>query len=780
VSTQGVTITVNAETAEAAERLQRFFEGAVEGFEHISKASEFFEELAGKFIAAFSIGAIVEFTREAINTAETIGTLSRQVGFSITTLAALKSQANANNIQFEELRMGLTHFNDVLNQAREHGGDAMQMFRNLSQDIALAVAAGRPAEQVYGMIAERFKQMPDGIQKSATAQLLFGRASAQWVTLLNEGAEGMEKIKELNGGITPEAVAQATEFNRSLRELHEQLEIIFLNVATQILPTLQQAVNMLKKFSEETDSAGKATAGLVDVFKGITTVVVIVGEVFIDVGKMIGYSAEGWVEAYKTALTIIQEIAGQIKTIYQDLVYLISDTVDMLLAAQKAAMLAALGQFDAARSLMKKEVSGMKDDADDLTKHLKLAFGGVPAAIMQLASTARTLNLGLINDVLSRWTNVAAFITSLWTKAPQTKPGAGNGTPAAPSAVGPAVTTDPAKLAQQQMQLDRERILLNQKIIETDPTLTQEERMKQLLPLQRQEMEILSNQVVNQKAIANDPSRTDEERVTANREIVKLQMEQLTLSRQMVTAAHPWATAFATVVQHLKEMNNLAKEAAQAFENITNTAIQSISDGITGLIEGTKTWAQALRDVGSAILHEIISAIVTMAVRWLITSIMMAAFGEALIASTSALYAAAWAGPAILATIASYGAAAEAAPPEVMGALAFAPAVSAIAAREHGGGIKAGNPYMMGERGRELVFPERDGWVFNATDSARLMDFVRSPGAGGGSGSPRVNLTVHFNDDPNRTERDVRENPKIHHVIVDVAKRSAHVIAPRT
>lgn len=268
-------------------------------------------------------------------------------------------------------------------------------------------------------------------------------------------------------------------------------------------------------------------------------------------------------------------------------------------------------------------------------------------------------------------------------------------------------------------------------------------------------------------SIGADPER----QLQLQRERNQLQQQYVGILRQQqaIQSQASFRDQWAGAVQKLKELNNLASESAQAFQNVFNTAISSISDNITGLIEGTETWGQALRNIGTAILHEIISAIVTMAVRWIATSIMMAIFGTALVESTAAAYSAAWTGPAILSAIASYGGAAAAAPGEVMAALAFAPGISALAvgAREHGGPVKAGMPYIVGERRPELFVPDQNGTILPSVPRV-------SSRAAAGNGGRETKLSVNFFFDKNELFNHVRNHPDFEHVTMDAVRRNAH------
>lgn len=145
------------------------------------------------------------------------------------------------------------------------------------------------------------------------------------------------------------------------------------------------------------------------------------------------------------------------------------------------------------------------------------------------------------------------------------------------------------------------------------------------------------------------------------------------LRQQMQAAIVDIQNAFGTVAQQI----------AASFRNVIGLAVNSISDGITGLIMRTKTWGEALRDIGSSILTGIVRAIVGMGVQWVATQIMMATVGKAIMGASVAAAApfavassAIWAAPATLATIATYGSAAAAAPAFIASANAITTATA--------------------------------------------------------------------------------------------------------
>ncbi len=117
-------------------------------------------------------------------------------------------------------------------------------------------------------------------------------------------------------------------------------------------------------------------------------------------------------------------------------------------------------------------------------------------------------------------------------------------------------------------------------------------------------------------------------------------------------------------VEMQNQMQTLAENIATMFKDIVNTAIDATAESIEGLIKGTMTWSQALQNIGDSILNTIISSFAKMAAQWIVNQILMWTVGKALgaasVAATAPMAsasAAMWAGPALLSSVASYGAA---------------------------------------------------------------------------------------------------------------------------
>jgi hypothetical protein len=319
------------------------------------------------------------------------------------------------------------------------------------------------------------------------------------------------------------------------------------------------------------------------------------------------------------------------------------------------------------------------------------------------------------------------------------------------------------------------------KEVQDNPFLTQSQKAQQSQSPIQDLMAQNNASIKSYGGIAANPANDEWARIQALSKINELTVQQVDLQYKLQAAQgeNSFTYNLKQALVSLQNMNSLAREVAQTFEGVMNTAIKSVGSNLTQVIMGTKTWQKALLDIESTILTDIVNAIIEMGLRWVTTQIMMAVTGESLsLAQTAALIpiaaaqAAIWATPATLATIATAGVAAADAPGLM--AIAESAAVLSAAPRASGGPVTAGMPYIVGEKRPELFIPSQNGHIIPSVPSLAGIS-SKSGSQGGGS---TMNFDVHnWNDSAAMTEH-IRRNPDVHHIILDKVKRNSHVISP--
>ncbi|STQ70186.1 phage tail tape measure protein [Hafnia alvei] len=140
--------------------------------------------------------------------------------------------------------------------------------------------------------------------------------------------------------------------------------------------------------------------------------------------------------------------------------------------------------------------------------------------------------------------------------------------------------------------------------------------------------------------------------------------------------------------------------------NMLTSAVDSFagnaSNVLTGLLTGTMSVSDAMRSLGSTILNSVINSLVQVGVEALKNFIIGQTMGAAAVAAgvgQAAALASAWAAPAALASLASFGANAAPASAGIISTMGIAQGAALAGARKNGGPVSAGSMYRVGEGG---------------------------------------------------------------------------------
>ena len=331
------------------------------------------------------------------------------------------------------------------------------------------------------------------------------------------------------------------------------------------------------------------------------------------------------------------------------------------------------------------------------------------------------------------------------------------------------------KQLQLKQEIGRAQALAQLDSIRGDPLLTDSEKAQQSIAIYQRLIDLNAQRIAQLSQISSNPATDATGQLVAQKQMTDLMVQQAQIQNQMMSAQGENSFSFqlGQAVRQLENMNNLAKEVAATFANTINTSIRSVSSNLTGVIMGTETWAQALRNIYNTIMTEIIQSIIQMGLRWVMTQLMMAMMGRSILAASvaatapiAAAQSAIWAVPATLSTIASYGSAAAAAPGEIAVASALTLGLSAFA---DGGVPPVGKMSLVGERGPELFVPNTTGTIIPADKTSAIL------GGGGGAGaSGGKSVSVYSFTDPRQMADHLQRNDDHEKWVVDVMSRNIH------
>jgi lambda family phage tail tape measure protein len=260
--------------------------------------------------AGLAVGASMVFmTKRTIDQMDEMAKMAQQAGVTVEALSSLGYAADLSGLSAQEMTRALGLLSKGMADAAQGTGEALRGF----DQMGIAVNQLASADGALLKIAERFADMEDGAQKTSIAiQLFGGRIGQRLIPFLNQGAEGIEKLQReadmLGKTISTNTAKAAEEFNDNLTRMTAVGQGLFNQLATGLLPVLNDITAQMFAASVEIDETNKAAgdlgknelpewvkglafsfAGLADVVIGALKVIGSADKIFDGFGKRIDY-----------------------------------------------------------------------------------------------------------------------------------------------------------------------------------------------------------------------------------------------------------------------------------------------------------------------------------------------------------------------------------------------------------------------------------------------------------------------------------------------------------
>ena len=207
---------------------------------------------------AFGVGAAVAgigvMIKSAVDLGDEINDLSKKSGMSAENLSTMKYAAELSGSSFEQLGSLVIKLNKNIYEAGSGNKELAKTFNQLGVPIKDAQGNFIQIDQALYALADRFKLMPDGAQKSALAIQIFGKAGADMIPMLNEGSAGLIKMQEearkLGLEISQKTAAQMDEFKDKLTKIEGSFKGLAISLVTNFGPAV---TSILSSFADGLD-----------------------------------------------------------------------------------------------------------------------------------------------------------------------------------------------------------------------------------------------------------------------------------------------------------------------------------------------------------------------------------------------------------------------------------------------------------------------------------------------------------------------------------------------
>lgn len=220
--------------------------------------------------------------KSAIDRADEISKAAQKIGVTTEALSRLQFAAQLSDVSIEQLQQGIGFLGRELDKNEP-------LLNSLGVSVRDAAGNFLKADEVFRRVAGVFEDLPDGIEKSRLAAELFGaRVGVDLIPLLNRGTKGVAALEsesdKLGNTISAQTGRAAEEFNDTLARVKTQLNGVFLEVASRVLPNLQTLATRLNDpafregFATIINGAADATLKVAELISELGNLTTFVGE----------------------------------------------------------------------------------------------------------------------------------------------------------------------------------------------------------------------------------------------------------------------------------------------------------------------------------------------------------------------------------------------------------------------------------------------------------------------------------------------------------------------
>ena len=234
--------------------------------------------VAGVTAAAGAMFGLVTKTSE---TADRIDKLSAKTGLSKQAFQEWDYVLGQNGIEIEKMQTGMKTLTANMDSAISGNKNMASAFDSLGVSITNADGSMRGQEETMNDVILKLADMPNGTEKARLATELFGKAGVELMPMLNNGAAGIEELKErsheLGLVMSDEAVNAGVVFGDTLDDVKDSLGMVATKVGSEIMPIVQQMLDWIlanmptiqSVTSKVFEVIGKVVTGAGDVFNAV-------------------------------------------------------------------------------------------------------------------------------------------------------------------------------------------------------------------------------------------------------------------------------------------------------------------------------------------------------------------------------------------------------------------------------------------------------------------------------------------------------------------------------
>jgi hypothetical protein len=202
--------------------------------------------------------------KNSIDAADEAGKLAQKYGLTAEAISTTAFAAGQAGLSMDQVGGAIAKLTKNMSDARDGTGEAKDAFAALGIELTDSRGVLQSSDKVMLQIADRFAGLEDGAEKTALAVDLFGRSGADMIPFLNQGASGIEALRQqardLGLEISTNTAKQAELFNDRMDVFTKSAVGAGQAMAFDLLPQMTEVSGAMAEAARE---SGFLTAALV-------------------------------------------------------------------------------------------------------------------------------------------------------------------------------------------------------------------------------------------------------------------------------------------------------------------------------------------------------------------------------------------------------------------------------------------------------------------------------------------------------------------------------------
>ncbi len=208
------------------------------------------KKLAGAFAGVFAVRQVVEFGRESLQMADSIGKTADSIGVGVEFLQRYQFVAQQAGLSTEEFNKSMQVFAKMTGEAATGTGEAKMAMEALGVSLRTQDGRLKTTEQLFIDFFKATDDVAAANKKAAYFADVFGRAGVKNTVMAKEGTAAMEELADAATGVfSEETIRSAENFNDQMNRLNRQLltpiRDKIINIATNLLD-VAEAFNLIE------------------------------------------------------------------------------------------------------------------------------------------------------------------------------------------------------------------------------------------------------------------------------------------------------------------------------------------------------------------------------------------------------------------------------------------------------------------------------------------------------------------------------------------------------